>query len=54
VRDDALRRAALDGVLRFAREADLEIVGSIDSPIEGARGNREFLVAMKFAHPPQG
>lgn len=53
VRDDALRHAALDGVLRFAREADLEIVGSIDSPIEGARGNREFLVAMKFAHPPQ-
>jgi 23S rRNA (cytidine1920-2'-O)/16S rRNA (cytidine1409-2'-O)-methyltransferase len=54
VRDDALRRAALEGVLSFARQAGLEIVGSIDSPIEGARGNREFLVAMKFAHSPQG
>ena len=51
VRDDALRRAALEGVLSFARQAGLEIVGSMDSPIEGARGNREFLVAMKFAHP---
>jgi len=51
VRDDALRRAALEGVLSFARQAGLEIVGSLDSPIEGARGNREFLVAMKFAHP---
>ena len=51
VRDDALRRAALEGVLSFARQASLEIVGSIDSPIEGARGNREFLVAMKLAHP---
>jgi 23S rRNA (cytidine1920-2'-O)/16S rRNA (cytidine1409-2'-O)-methyltransferase len=50
VRDDALRRAVLEGVLSFAREADLEVVGWIDSPIEGARGNREFLVAMKFAH----
>jgi 23S rRNA (cytidine1920-2'-O)/16S rRNA (cytidine1409-2'-O)-methyltransferase len=51
VRDDALRRTALEGVLSFARRAGLEIVGSIDSPIAGARGNREFLVAMKFAHP---
>ena len=51
VRDDGLRRTALEGVLSFAREAGLEIVGSIDSPIEGARGNRESLAAMRFAHP---
>jgi 23S rRNA (cytidine1920-2'-O)/16S rRNA (cytidine1409-2'-O)-methyltransferase len=51
VRDDALRRMALEGILSFAREAGLEIVGSIDSPIAGARGNREFLLAMKFAEP---
>jgi len=51
VRDETLRRTALEEVLSFARQAELEIVGSIDSPIEGARGNREFLVAMKFAHP---
>ena len=50
VRDDALRRAALEGVLSFVGQAGLEIVGAIDSPIAGARGNREFLVAMKSAH----
>jgi 23S rRNA (cytidine1920-2'-O)/16S rRNA (cytidine1409-2'-O)-methyltransferase len=47
VRDEALRREALDGIVDFARGAGVEIVGSIDSPIEGAKGNREFLVAMK-------
>lgn len=51
VRDDALRRVALEEVLSFARQAGLEILGSIDSPIAGARGNREFLVAMQFARP---
>jgi 23S rRNA (cytidine1920-2'-O)/16S rRNA (cytidine1409-2'-O)-methyltransferase len=51
VRDQALRHEALHGILDFARDAGVEIVGSIDSPIEGAKGNREFLVAMK-AHRP--
>lgn len=51
VRDDALRRVALEEVLSFARQAGLGILGSIDSPIAGARGNREFLVAMQFARP---
>lgn len=51
VRDDALRRVALEEVLSFARQAGLEILGSMDSPIAGARGNREFLVAMQFARP---
>jgi len=50
VRDEAVRRTALEGILSFARQAGLEIIGSIDSPIAGARGNREFLVVMKFAH----
>ena len=47
VRDDALRHEALDGILAFARSLGVEILGSMDSPIEGAKGNREFLVAMK-------
>ena len=48
VRDETLRREALDGILSFARSVGPEIVGSMDSPIEGAKGNREFLVAMTF------
>jgi len=47
VRDEALRHEALDGIVEFARRLDLEIAGSIDSPIEGAKGNREFLLAMR-------
>jgi 23S rRNA (cytidine1920-2'-O)/16S rRNA (cytidine1409-2'-O)-methyltransferase len=48
VRDEALRRDALEGILQFAREAGVEVVGAIDSPIAGAKGNREFLALMKF------
>ena len=47
VRDAALRKEALDGVLSFARSKDLEIVGSIESPIQGAAGNIEYLALLK-------
>ncbi len=47
VRDESLRREALEGILDFARQLGLEIAGTIESPIEGAKGNREFLAVMK-------
>ncbi len=47
VRDEKLRSEALEGILEFARQLGLEIAGAIDSPIEGAKGNREFLAVMK-------
>lgn len=43
VRLDAARFAALEGILAFAREIGLDVAGSIESPIAGAAGNREFL-----------
>jgi 23S rRNA (cytidine1920-2'-O)/16S rRNA (cytidine1409-2'-O)-methyltransferase len=48
VRDEALRREALDGVLKFASEIGLEIIGAIESPIKGASGNQEFLAAFHY------
>ncbi|HKN00521.1 MAG TPA: TlyA family RNA methyltransferase [Candidatus Binataceae bacterium] len=48
VRDEALRQNALEGILSFASELGLQVAGSIDSPIEGAKGNREFLAVMRF------
>ena len=48
VRDDALRREAVDGIVAFAREISLEVAGVIESPIEGAEGNREYLAWMKL------
>jgi 23S rRNA (cytidine1920-2'-O)/16S rRNA (cytidine1409-2'-O)-methyltransferase len=49
VRDDALRREAVEGILDFARSLGLEIIGALESPIEGAKGNREFLAMMRWS-----
>jgi 23S rRNA (cytidine1920-2'-O)/16S rRNA (cytidine1409-2'-O)-methyltransferase len=50
VRDAALRKEALDAILAFARDAGLEVVGSIESPITGSAGNIEYLALIR-KHP---
>jgi 23S rRNA (cytidine1920-2'-O)/16S rRNA (cytidine1409-2'-O)-methyltransferase len=47
VRDDNLRRETVDAILEFARKIGLEVAGVIESPIEGAEGNREFLALLR-------
>ncbi len=47
VRDDALRRQAVDGILEYAAVLGLEVLGAVESPIRGAAGNREYLAAMR-------
>ena len=49
IRDDAVRQRALDEVRIFARRElpGAEDVGAIDSPLAGADGNREFLLALR-------
>ncbi len=47
VRDPALRKSAVDGVVEFARGIGLEVAGVIESPIEGAKGNREYLAMIR-------
>jgi 23S rRNA (cytidine1920-2'-O)/16S rRNA (cytidine1409-2'-O)-methyltransferase len=49
VRDEALRREALDGILKFASGIGLKIIGAIESPIKGASGNQEFLAAFRYS-----
>ncbi len=44
VRDDEKRRAAVDGVVAFARENGFDVKGLIESPIKGAEGNVEYLM----------
>ena len=44
VRDEEKRRAALEGVKGFAREAGFSVAGEMESPITGAKGNREYLL----------
>ncbi len=49
VRDEALRREALEGVLKFASGIGLKIIGVIESPIKGASGNQEFLAMFHYS-----
>jgi 23S rRNA (cytidine1920-2'-O)/16S rRNA (cytidine1409-2'-O)-methyltransferase len=44
VKDEAARQDALDGVRTFLEDAGWQVVGSIDSPVEGSDGNREYLL----------
>ena len=44
VRDDKLRKNALDKVIAFAEECGFMTVGKTTSPIEGGDGNIEYLV----------
>lgn len=48
VRDDAKRRAALDGIAGAAVELGFEVLGHAESPIEGPAGNREWLLALRL------
>jgi 23S rRNA (cytidine1920-2'-O)/16S rRNA (cytidine1409-2'-O)-methyltransferase len=47
VRDDAKRRAALDGIAAAARDLGFEVLGHAESPVEGPAGNREWLLALR-------
>jgi len=48
VREEAKRRAALDGVAEAARALGFEVVGHAESPIAGPAGNREWLLAIRL------
>ena len=48
VKDEKLRKEAVAGIVEFAEKIGLEVVGTLESPIEGAAGNREYLAFMKF------
>ena len=47
VRDDADRRAALDGASAAAVAVGFDVVDHCESPIEGKTGNREWLLGLR-------
>jgi 23S rRNA (cytidine1920-2'-O)/16S rRNA (cytidine1409-2'-O)-methyltransferase len=49
IRDAAIQKRVLETVRAFALETlpGAELIGSIDSPIRGTDGNREFLLGLK-------
>ncbi len=44
VRDEAKRRAAIEGIAEFVGTQGMQVVGWMDCPVEGPAGNREALL----------
>ncbi len=47
VRDDALRRKAVDTVKQFAGSIGLKVLGEVDSVLAGPKGNREVFIHLQ-------
>ena len=54
VRDDALRREAVDGIAAFARETGYEILGEAESRVPGPKGNREAFLHLRWPGGAKG
>ncbi|HSP15465.1 MAG TPA: TlyA family RNA methyltransferase [Thermoanaerobaculia bacterium] len=52
VRNEEKRRAAVDGIVAFARENGFEVQGVIESPVKGAEGNVEYLMVAAMGGTP--
>jgi 23S rRNA (cytidine1920-2'-O)/16S rRNA (cytidine1409-2'-O)-methyltransferase len=50
VRDPEKRSRVVEGVNNFAKSLGLQVVNMIESPIQGAEGNIEFLALYKLNH----
>lgn len=51
VRDEAKHREVVDKITEFVKAEGLRVTGVIPSPILGAEGNKEFLIAAEKARP---
>ena len=51
VRDASLREAAVAEITGWMKAQAWQVVGTIDSPITGGEGNREYLLVAKRAEP---
>lgn len=47
VRDEARRNKAVEGILQFASSIGYSVSGSVESPIRGRKGNREFWAVLR-------
>lgn len=54
VRDDALRREAVDGIAEFARETGYEVLGEAESRVPGPKGNREVFLHLRWVGGVEG
>jgi 23S rRNA (cytidine1920-2'-O)/16S rRNA (cytidine1409-2'-O)-methyltransferase len=54
VRDEQKMRAAIEKVKSFARGCGFQVLGELESPIRGPKGNREFLLYLKKTGMAEG
>lgn len=47
VRDESLRESVKDQFVDYAKSLSLELIGLIDSPVLGKKGNQEILIGLK-------
>jgi 23S rRNA (cytidine1920-2'-O)/16S rRNA (cytidine1409-2'-O)-methyltransferase len=47
VRSEEVRRRVVSALEAFARDGGFEVIGSIPSPIRGAKGNQEYLLGLR-------
>ncbi|HEX9860055.1 MAG TPA: TlyA family RNA methyltransferase [Nitrospirota bacterium] len=47
VRDEAERKRAVEGIREFAAGTGLSVIGEMESPIKGAKGNVEYVLHMQ-------
>ncbi|MEK6608012.1 MAG: SAM-dependent methyltransferase, partial [Myxococcota bacterium] len=47
VRDERLRRGAIDGIAAFARQSGFEVLGERDSSLRGPKGNLETFLHLR-------
>lgn len=52
VRDESIRRAAVDGIARFAEESGFVVTGEAESRVHGPKGNREVFLMLSFRSGP--
>jgi len=50
VRDEAKHAEVVERIRRLAERLDCLVEGVVPSPILGPKGNREFLIAMRYGH----
>ncbi len=48
IRDEEIQRAVVEDIAKFAESSGFRVQGITDSPITGAKGNKEFLLWLAF------
>jgi predicted rRNA methylase YqxC with S4 and FtsJ domains len=50
IRDEALQKKIVGDLAAFFSDAGLSVCGTFESPIKGAKGNREFFIHLRYAN----